>query len=86
MGWTRLCAVVVAGLCVGACSFFFDADQFAAADDAACKAYGEPGTEPYAKCRKERDHPGACGACDRAGPVANDRAGAAPVATDHKPD
>jgi hypothetical protein len=66
MGSNRLLAVICAALCVAACSSVLpSAEQFAAAEDAACRAYGEPGTEPYAECRKAKDRIGGCGACDR---------------------
>ena len=70
MGSSRLLAIIVAAFCLGACSSVLpNADQFTAADEAACKAHGEPGTQSYTDCRKAKDRIGGCGACDRADPV-----------------
>ena len=67
---SRLLAGILAALCVGACSAVLpSADQFAAADDTACRVFGEPGTRSYADCRKAKDRIGGCGACDRADPA-----------------
>ncbi len=74
MSSSRLPAVMLAAFCVGGCSSVLpNVDQFAAAEDAACKAYGEAGTPPYKECRKAKDRIGGCGACDRADPVIEDR-------------
>jgi hypothetical protein len=70
MDSSRLLAIIVAALCLGACSSIVpNADQFAAAEDADCKAYGEPETHAYKECRKAKNRLGACRACDSADPV-----------------
>jgi hypothetical protein len=71
MGQRHLLAIILAAVCLGACSSVLpSADQFAAAEDAACKVYGEPGSQPYTDCRKAKNQPGGCGACDRPEPPA----------------
>jgi hypothetical protein len=80
MGSDRLVVTIAAGVCLGACSYVLNADQFAAADDAACRAHGEPGTPSYAECRKVKERIGGCGACDRANPVVDYRPPEQPAA------
>lgn len=66
-------ACVLLASCSSVSLSFPDIQEMAAAkeaaDDKACQADGAaPGSEAYKQCRKAREAPGNCNACDRANP------------------